>query len=53
MRETRTSGLMRGSNGTGNNHPLLSTLPFYILELLLYAIMRGSRPSMDTFYRTK
>ena len=26
MREIRTSGLMRGSNGIGDNRPLLSTL---------------------------
>ena len=26
MREIRTSGLMRGSNGIGDSRPLLSTL---------------------------
>ena len=26
MRENRTSGLMRGSNGNGDSRPLLSTL---------------------------
>ena len=29
MRENRTSGLMRGSNGIGSSRPLLSTLPLF------------------------
>ena len=33
MREIRTSGLTRGSNGTGASRPLLSTLPVKIIFL--------------------
>ena len=35
MREIRTSGLTRGSNGTGASRPLLSTLSFIHVHLWL------------------
>jgi hypothetical protein len=45
MRENRTSGLTRGSNGTGANRPLLSTLLVKITVTFLenpQIMMRGS-----------
>jgi len=32
MREIRTSGLTRGSNGTGESRPLLSTLLIFVVN---------------------
>ena len=37
MREIRTSGLTRGSNGTGASRPLLSTLLFICVHLVRQA----------------
>jgi hypothetical protein len=41
MRENRTSGLMRGSNGIGDSRPLLSTL-LVLFFLLSFSQVPGA-----------
>ncbi len=41
MREIRTSGLMRGSNGTGASRPLLSTLLHSVVRRVFYYGLHG------------
>ena len=47
MREICTSGLMRGSNGTGDHRPLLSTLPS--LRAIIFGLKNQNPPAVDKF----